>query len=161
MSKIAIGKQNTPSRCIRLKAGADCVDNVNASLLVSNLSFLAMAGVIIDNQRNTRFQLGTRDALSPRRTPCGLPSALAQVRNSELVVLMTRITSHGGTAGSRSHPATQWKDWTGVYLELLVGFSFDLDLDLAFRLVDWSGSNIDLTPGAPDLYPIRTAAEEE
>jgi len=27
--------------------------------------------------------------------------------------------------------------------------------------VDWSGSDIDLTPGAPDLYPIQTAAEEE
>jgi hypothetical protein len=57
MFKLAIKKQNTPSRCIRLKADADCVDNVNASLLVSNLSFLAIAGVIIDSQRNTRFQL--------------------------------------------------------------------------------------------------------
>jgi len=27
--------------------------------------------------------------------------------------------------------------------------------------VDWSGFEADLTPGAPDLYPIRTAAEEE
>ena len=49
-----------------------------------------MAGVIIDSQRNTRLQLGTRDAGSLRRTLCGLPSALAQARNSELVVLMTR-----------------------------------------------------------------------
>lgn len=106
MFKLAIGKQNTLSRCVRLKADADCVDNVNASLLVSNLSFLAMAGVIIDSQRNTRFQLGTRDAVSPQRTPCGLPSALAQARNSELVVLIIRITSHDGTAGSRSHSAT-------------------------------------------------------
>ena len=106
MFKLAIKKQNTPSRCIRLKADADCVDNVNASLLVSYLGFLAMAGVIIDSQRNTRFQLGTRDAVSPRRTPCGLQSALTRARNSELVVLMTRITSHGGTAGCRSHSAT-------------------------------------------------------
>jgi hypothetical protein len=28
-------------------------------------------------------------------------------------------------------------------------------------LVDWSGSTVDLTLGALDLYPIRTAAEEE
>jgi len=27
--------------------------------------------------------------------------------------------------------------------------------------VDWSGSIVDLTLGAPDLYPIWTAAEEE
>jgi len=46
-------------------------------------------------------------------------------------------------------------------LELLAGFRFDLDLDSAFRLVDWSGFEVDLTLGAPDLYPIRTAAEEE
>ena len=69
MFKLAIGKQNTPSRCIHPKAGTDCVDNVNASLLVSYLGFLAMAGVIIDSQRNTRFQLGTRDAVSLQRTP--------------------------------------------------------------------------------------------
>jgi len=48
-------------------------------------------------------------------------------------------------------------------LELLAGFSFDLDLDLdlAFWLVDCSGSEVDLTLRAPDLYPIRTKAEEE
>lgn len=114
MFKLAIGKQNTPSRCIRPKAGADCADNVNVSLLVSNLSFLAMAGVIIDSQRNTRFQLGTRDAVSLQRTPYGLPSALAQARNSELVVLITRRTSHGGTAGSRSHSATLYMHIEGL-----------------------------------------------
>ena len=42
-----------------------------------------------------------------------------------------------------------------------IGFGFDVDLDWAFWLVDWSGSTVDLTLGAPDLYPIRTAAEEE
>lgn len=98
------------------ESGCWCVDNVNASLLVSNLSFLAIAGVIIDSQRNTRFQLGTRDAVSQRRTPCGLPSALAQARNSELVVLMTRITSHDGTAGCCSHSATLSVRIEGLWL---------------------------------------------
>ena len=27
--------------------------------------------------------------------------------------------------------------------------------------MDWSGFEVDLTLGAPDLYPIQTAAEEE
>jgi len=46
-------------------------------------------------------------------------------------------------------------------LELQCGFGFDVDLDWAFWLVDWSESTVDLTLGAPDLYPIQTAAEEE
>ena len=46
-------------------------------------------------------------------------------------------------------------------MEVQYGFGFDVDLDWAFWLVDWSRSTVDLTLGAPDLYPIRTAAEEE
>ena len=46
-------------------------------------------------------------------------------------------------------------------MELLAGFKFDLDLDSAFRLVGWSRFKVDLTLGAPDLYPIRTATENE
>jgi len=44
-------------------------------------------------------------------------------------------------------------------LELQCGFGFDVDLDWAFWLVDWGGFAVNLTLGAPDLYPIRTAAE--
>ncbi len=43
-------------------------------------------------------------------------------------------------------------------MELLAGFRFDLDPDSA---LDWSRSEVDLTLGVLDLYPIRTAAEEE
>ena len=42
-----------------------------------------------------------------------------------------------------------------MWIRLRCGFG------LAFWLVDWSGSTVDLTLGAPDLYPTRTTAEEE
>ena len=35
-----------------------------------------------------------------------------------------------------------------------IGFGFDVDLDWAFRLVDWSGSMVNLTLRAPDLYNL-------
>ena len=41
------------------------------------------------------------------------------------------------------------------------GLGLDVDLESGPRLVDWSGSEVDLALGAPDLYPIRSEAEEE
>jgi hypothetical protein len=37
---------------------------------------------------------------------------------------------------------------------------FDVDLESGFWLVDWSGSEVNLALGAPDLYLIRNKAGE-
>ena len=171
--KKVTGRKNLKSSLIclwSLHNGMACIQTTNALILPPSLPYNdGEIGTVVRKYLNAQLWGGHRLKVEtgiPRRGarehPWGLSVVVANPENGCWQLSLSEALRSRQVYRQEYHEALrQWFTWSGVYLELQCGFGFDVDLDWAFLLVDWSGSTVVLTLGAPDLYPIWTAAEEE